>query len=140
MLWYTLWVLANTRRFALQMIDEMLMQMYFNIVSTYEISVRHICWNSGNLISHCVIFVLSHTIYKDTKDLQVNGSILCQSRSWPKIKIQYKWTHAKGSYSICLHKECNRKPPHNTCQHSFLNFGFFIYHVFMQTNKFSFQC
>ena len=75
------------------MIDEMLMQMYFNIVSilTRALSDSDIFVGVHvTLLESLCYFVLCHTIYKDTKDLHVNGTILCQSKSWPKIKIQYK--------------------------------------------------
>ena len=130
MLWYTLWALANTRRFALQVIDEMLLQMYFNIVSTYKISVRHICRSSGNLISHCVILFCP---------IPYNGSILCQSKSWPELKIQYKWT-CKGFLVFAYTRNAIVSLHTIHAQHSLLSFGFFIYHAFMQINKFAVQC
>jgi len=43
----------------------------------------------------------------------------------------------QGILIICFHKECNHKPTHNTCPTFTLSFGFFIYHVFVQMNKFA---
>ena len=77
------------------MIDEMLMQMYFNIVSilTRALSDSDIFGVQVTLLESLCYFVLSHTIYKDTMDLHVNGSILCQSKSWPNIN--YKCNHLR---------------------------------------------
>ena len=81
---YGVRVLANTRRFSLQVIDEMPMQMYFYIVCTMYLKDLCLTWHICIGVQVTLLeppVILFFPIYKDTKALQVNGSIYAKARA-----------------------------------------------------------